>query len=82
MLRTKEPEALNLKTTNGATSNGGGGAFRLDIGEAYLQVGRTTLRNVELGVTTLSAAYAGIVGGDLFDEITISETAAVCYGRG
>jgi hypothetical protein len=78
MLRKKEAEALNLKTTNGTTLNGGGGAFRLDFAKADLQVGKTTLRNVELGVTDLSPAYAGILGGDLFEAYVVE----IDYERG
>lgn len=78
MIRTKEAQALGLKATNGTTLIGGGGAFRLDFAKADLQVGHTNLRNVELGVAELPSAYAGIVGGDLFEAYVVE----VDYVRG
>ena len=78
MIRKKEAEALGLKSANGTTLNGGGGEFRLDFTRADLQVGKTTLKNVELGVTDLPPAYAGILGGDLFEAYVVE----VDYERG
>jgi hypothetical protein len=72
MIREKEAESLGLKTTNGMTLNGGGGEFRIEFAKADLQVGTMKFSAVQLGVTDLSPAYAGILGGDLFETHVVT----------
>jgi len=65
MIRKDAAEKLGLKPTRSETASGGGGQFQMDFASASLQLGDLKLNDVDLGVTTLTPHYEGLLGADI-----------------